>query len=112
MATGISDDTSSPSVNDEALISAICEKVLKVIKSEVPIMLTTIIQQELLPIKNELQDFRTSLDFFNTKHEEMRNELHAMKNENETLKKDCAMLETTVRDLSDHLNNTKQYLRE
>lgn len=109
---GCRDGSSSPPIYDEVFISTICERVLNAIKSEVPIMLTTVLQHELLPIKNELQDFRTSLDFYNARYEEMKNELCVLKNENDTLKTNCALLETSVRDLSERLNNTEQYLRE
>lgn len=72
---GLRDDSGSPSIYDVTVVAAICEMVLKTIKFEISVMMATVLQQEHLPIKNELEDFRTSLDFFNVKHEEMKNEI-------------------------------------
>ncbi|KAL4720368.1 hypothetical protein ACJJTC_014025 [Scirpophaga incertulas] len=106
------DKDDSANVYDEDLVTAICDRVLRSIKSEIPTLLTAILQQELSPIRNELLEFRTSMDFINNKYEEINQEYITLKNENAALVNTCKKLECTVRDLSERLNNTEQYLRE
>ncbi|CAB3234989.1 unnamed protein product [Arctia plantaginis] len=87
----------------ETLISAIGERVLKVIKTELPKIITSILQTELAPIKSDLQEFRDSLNFLSEKYDDMKKTIET---------KEKISLKTTVSDLSDRLNNLDQYLLE
>lgn len=107
--------SSSGEVNTEEqdhFASAVTERVLKAIKSELPSMLSTVLQQELSAIKNELQDFRASLEFYNTGYEEMKATTENLKLDCIKLNNENNMLKTTVKDLTHRLNSMEQNLRE
>lgn len=98
--------------SQESIISAISERVLAAIRTEVPSILTAIIQKELVPLQTELQEFRISLDFFNKKYEEVKTDVEVLKKDNYLLKQQNDNYEITIQELTNRISNTEQYLRE
>lgn len=97
---------------DDAFVSAISDKVLKAIKSELPGMISSILKTELNSIKNDLIEFRQSVDFLSTMHDEMKNMMETLVKDNAMLSKENTVLKTQLSDLSERLNNLEQHLRE
>lgn len=92
--------------------STVTERVLKAIKSELPTMFSSILQQELSSIMTELRDFRASLKFYNEEYEEMKATTENLKLDCIKLDRENNLLKATVGELSYRLNNMEQNLRE
>lgn len=97
---------------DEDFISAISEQVLKAIKAELPGMITSILKSELSSIKTDMSDFRLSVDTMSTMHDEMKKMVETLVKDNASLSKKYTVINNTVTQLSERLNNLEQHLRE
>lgn len=104
--------THSACHRDEDFISAISERVLKVIKAELPGMISSILKTELSSIKNDMSDFRHSVDTMSTMHDEIKKMVETLVKDNASLSKKCIVMNNTVTELSERLNNLEQHLRE
>ncbi|KAH9634926.1 hypothetical protein HF086_017225 [Spodoptera exigua] len=109
-----SSEVHSPSSHrkEEDFISAISEQVLKVIKAELPGMISGILKRELSSIKTDMLDFRHSVDTMSAMHDDMKKMVETLVRDNASLTKKYTAINDTVTELSERLNNLEQHLRE
>lgn len=102
---------SSPD-RDNELVMAISDQVLKAIKTEIPMMISTVFKSELTTIKNDLLEFRQSMDFLSTMHDQMKQTIETLVKDNVLLLKENNAMKLTITELSDRLNSMEQHLRQ